>query len=366
MKILHVIDNLDMGGAQSLLLELLPVQKCMGHNIVVLELRSSSDRVLSDQLIRAGISVISLSKNRSERNLRNIIELIPYISLCDIVHVHLFPANYWTAIAKIISFSKTPIVTTEHSTTNKRRNFVLFKYIDNWIYQKYQEVIACSDKTLETFQMRFPKVNCISIPNGVNIIKYFQASPYSNQDFLHVENNAFITTMVARFNHPKRQDTLVKAIALLPQRFHAVFVGGAPSDEGLQKIKKLSIEFGVFNRVHFLYIRSDVPRILKSSNAIVMSSEYEGLSLSSIEGMASGKPFVASDVNGLREIVQGAGELFSCGDETALAEILSRLDSDSSYYNRVVDRCLKRALQYDIQEVARRYVAEYEKYTRSK
>lgn len=41
-----------------------------------------------------------------------------------------------------------------------------------------------------------------------------------------------------------------------------------------------------------------------------MSSHFEGLSLSSIEGMAVGKPFVASDVDGLHEITENAGILF--------------------------------------------------------
>ena len=39
MKILHIIDNLSMGGAQSLLVELLPIQKEIGNEVTVLELR---------------------------------------------------------------------------------------------------------------------------------------------------------------------------------------------------------------------------------------------------------------------------------------------------------------------------------------
>ena len=43
------------------------------------------------------------------------------------------------------------------------------------------------------------------------------------------------------------------------------------------------------------------PQVLKSADVVVMSSHWEGLSLSNIEGMSSGRPFVASDVDGLRE-----------------------------------------------------------------
>ena len=50
---------------------------------------------------------------------------------------------------------------------------------------------------------------------------------------------------------------------------------------------------GVDDRVLFLGIRSDVPQLLKTADVTVMSSHFEGLSLSSIEGMTVGKPFVA-------------------------------------------------------------------------
>ena len=349
-----------MGGAQSLLVELAPVQKEMGNDVLVLELQSTQDRNLVMKLNEAGVSVVSLSENRSVRNPLNIFTLIPFIKKYDVVHVHLFPANYWGALAKILSFCNTPIITTEHSTNNKRRNIAIFKYIDAFIYNRYQKVVACSDKAMETFKARYPKTRCISIPNGVNISKYIKAEPYTKQELAKIPEDSFVTTMVARFDYPKRQDTLVEAIALLPKQFHAILVGGTPDDSGLQKIQHLAREFGVNDRVHFLYLRSDVPRILKSSDVVLMSSEYEGLSLSSIEGMASGHPFIATNVNGLREVVKGAGELFECGDVNKLASLLAGLSSDREYYDRIVRSCMDRALNYDIHTVAAKYQHEYE------
>lgn len=95
-----------------------------------------------------------------------------------------------------------------------------------------------------------------------------------------------------------------------------------------------------------------------------MSSEYEGLSLSSIEGMASGRPFVASNVNGLKEVVEGAGELFEIGDIDGLSALLMKFASDDHYYKDVVKTCLKRAEEYDISVVADKYQAEYNKHLR--
>ena len=45
----------------------------------------------------------------------------PFIKKFDVLHVHLFPALYWVAFAKLLSLSKKPLVYTEHNTFNKRR-----------------------------------------------------------------------------------------------------------------------------------------------------------------------------------------------------------------------------------------------------
>ena len=362
MKILHIINHMGMGGAQSLLVELAPVQRNMGHNVLILELESTPDRNLVTKLNEAGVAVKSLSNSRSVRNPLNIFALIPYLKEYDIVHVHLFPANYWTVLAKILCGCRTPIITTEHSTNNKRRNIAVFKYIDAFIYNRYQEVVACADKVLETFKERYPKTKCVSIPNGVNISKYKDALPYTKQELANISEESFVITMVARFDYPKRQDTLVEAIALLPNKFHAVLVGGTQDDTGLQRVQQIAQNLGVCDRVHFLYLRSDVPRILKSSDAVLMSSEYEGLSLSSIEGMACGHPFIATNVNGLQEVVSGAGELFECGNSKELARLLTKLQSDPIFYNKVTQQCLLRAEEYDIRSVADKYQIEYNKF----
>lgn len=365
MHILHIIDDMSMGGAQSLLAELTPIQIQHGHCVTILELKEATDKTLINRVTNAGVNVISISKRRRVRNPLNIFSIIPYLKQYDIVHVHLFPANYWTALAKIVSFSKTPIITTEHSTNNKRRNIPIFKYIDAFIYNRYQKVVACADKALETFKARYPNTKCTSIPNGVDISKYKNAQPYTKQELADIAEDSFVTTMVARFDYPKRQDILVEAISLLPDKYHAIFVGGTSEDLGLQKTQKLSRDLGVSDRVHFLYLRSDVPKILKTSDVILMSSEYEGLSLSSIEGMASGHPFVATDVNGLREVVSGAGVLVPCGDAKALAEVLHKLSSDSTYNSSITAKCLKRAEEYDITNVYTKYMDTYNQLTQN-
>ena len=166
----------------------------------------------------------------------------------------------------------------------------------------------------------------------------------------------FVTVMVAGFREAKDQDTVIRAIALLPDEYELWLVG-----DGVRRpeIESEIVKQNVTKRVKLLGIRSDVPQILKSADVIVMSSHWEGLSLSNIEGMSSGKPFVASEVNGLKEVTAGYGILFPHGDAEALADVIKKLHDDSEYYHQVAERCYQRALQYDIRKMVDAYEQLY-------
>lgn len=361
MRILHVIDNLSMGGGQNLLIGLAGIQHEIGNEVTVLALVPCADQLVKNKIEAEGVIVKVLPSTMGLYNPLQIFLLMPWLKNYDVVHVHLFPALYWVGFAKKLSGSRTPIVYTEHSTKNRRRENLVLRRVDAVVYKYcYNKVIACAGKALETYRKVYPNVkNVCAINNGVDTAKYWAAEPYTKQELLGISEDCFVVTMVARFMFMKRQDTIVEAIRKLPVRFHACFVGGEPKDNGLLIVKALAEELGVSDRVHFLYLRPDVPKILKTSDVVVMSSEYEGLSLSSIEGMAAGKPFLATNVNGLREIVRGAGELFGLCNSDELARILLRLDADNGYYETVASRCRKRASEYDIHRMVSQYMEVY-------
>lgn len=353
-----------MGGGQNLLIGLTSIQQKEGNEVTVLALEPCEDKLVQNKIEAAGVRVHILTEKISLHNPLQVFLLIPWLKKCDIAHVHLFPALYWTGFAKFLSFSKTPIVYTEHSTKNRRRNNPILRKVDSFVYKHcYNKIIACADKALETFHEVYKNVkHTCAINNGVDTTLYWKAEPYTKQELLGIPENSFVITMVARFMFMKRQDTIVKAIKKLPKDCHACFVGSEPTDEGLLKVKELADELNVSDRVHFLYLRPDVPRILKTSDVIVMSSEYEGLSLSSIEGMAAGKPFIATDVNGLREIVTGVGELFELYNYEELAQILLHLKTDKNYYDEIANRCQKHSLKFDIYQMTNQYMEVYNQF----
>lgn len=361
MNILHVIDTLSMGGAENVLVGLAAEQKRLGHKVTVMPLVCSEQTPVRSKIENVGVCVHPFMEKGSVYNPYLIIKIAGAIRQFDIIHVHLFPALYWTAFASFLSFSNVPMVYTEHSTNNKRRHNSLLHFIDRWVYKHgYKKIIACSEKVLDTYIEAFPDIKHVCyINNGIDTKIYMNAEPYTKSELLGIAENCFVVTMVARFMSMKRQDTIVEAMEKLPEYVHVVFVGGNKKDEGLIRVKKLAEEKGIENRVHFLYIRTDVPQILKTSDAVVMASDYEGLSLSSIEGMAAGKPFIATNVNGLKEVVGGAGLLYENNNSDELAAYINMLSTDKEFYQQTADNCKHRALEYDIKSMVNSYTQVY-------
>ena len=352
MKILQVITSLRIGGAEKLITEIAPLLRMKGHEVDILAIDGEESYFL-DTLRGNGFKVITLGYKCNPYHPIFIFKIIGIIKNYDVVHTHLTSAQLFVAIGSL--FSKKPaLFTTEHNTTNRRRDSKLYRLFDKWMYSRYQKVICISDKTYENLHRYLPGMNnlCI-IYNGVNIHRFREANALRERS----NTGKTIVTMVAAFRPQKDQKTLIKAMQLLPKgRFELWIVGDGELHDQIHSYVE---ELGMSDSVVFWGNRPDVPEILHASDIIVLSSHYEGLSLSSIEGMSVGKPFIATDVDGLHEIVVNAGILVPHLDEKTLADEILKLSSDSSYYNYIADRCWQKAKTYDIVKMVDEYESLY-------
>lgn len=357
MKILQIINSLATGGAEKLLLESIPIYAEQGIDIHLLLLNGSSQPFLEELETKNCCTIHSLGTG-SVYNPLHIVKIIPFLKQFDIVHVHIFPSLYWAGFAKLLSFSKVKMVYTEHSTSNKRRENFILKRVDKLIYSQCNKIVAITPQVLHNLQshLRFKDKNRFEIiGNGLNLTKIKEAIPYAKSDFFEDENTK-IVIQVARFFEPKDHKTLIRALTHLPENIKLLLVGdGNLKTESETLVNDLQLQ----KRVHFLGVRTDVLALLKTADIIVLSSKHEGLSLSCIEGMASGKPFVASNVPGLKDAVENAGILFPLGDEKALAKTISKLLSDDNYYNQTVADCQQKADEFDIYKMVDSYLNSY-------
>lgn len=357
MKILHVINSLIMEGAERLLTDMASALKDYNHQVDVLVLKDI-DSFFKEQLVANNIKIYSLTKNGNIYNPLLLFKVISYLRKYDLVHVHLFPVQYWVAFARFISFSKVKMITTEQNTFNRRRDKWWFKRIDKFVYLQYNHIVCCSDKAYELLTRYIGRYkNIHTIYNGVKVSKIAECSPCPKTKLLGIAEDTALLVMAAGFRPQKDQDTVIRALTRLPENCHLALVG-----EGTRRAicESLAQELGVEDRVHFMGIRSDIEKILKTADIVILSSYYEGLSLSSIEGMAAGKPFIGSAVNGLVEIVEGAGLLFEVGKEQELADIIIRLMHNREFYDSVAKACYERSLLYDLAPCVDKYVQIYQ------
>lgn len=355
MKVLHVITSLLTGGAETLLVDIVTDLRRQGHEVDVV-LFDGEETPLKERLQTSGCKIICFSMKRSFYNPMYIIKLARLIRHYDIVHTHNFSPQLFTAIASI--GSKVKRVTTEHNTSNRRVAWKWYRPIDRWMYNRYQRIICISDKAEENLRLLMGnhlKTEVQTIYNGINLERFQNGKPITLSPD---EIGKKIIVMVAAFRPQKDQDTLIGAMSLLPKNKYVLWLVG--DGERRNKMEELAENNNIKDSVKFLGLRTDIPDILKTADIIVMSSHYEGLSLSSIEGMSVGKPFVASDVDGLHEITVDAGILFPEGDAKALATSIENLMSNPDYYHHVATTCMQRAQQYDIKKTILRYLQVYE------
>ena len=352
MRILHIITSLATGGAEKLMVDLLPRLRDAGNEVELLCM-DGTRTAFYQQLEATGIRIHSLGEGVRMYNPWHIVRTARLLrrGKYDIVHTHNTAPQLFAAAAKVLC--SVVLCTTEHNTSNRRRDLRWYRPIDKWMYNQYEAIICISDQA-ETNLREYigeNKLPICTIYNGIDVSRFANAQP--NAELVKAKDGRRAVVMVAGFRYQKDQDTLIRAIALLPKDGYELWLVG--DGERRSELEKLTAELQLTDRVKFLGLRNDIPNILKSADMVVMSSHFEGLSLSNLEGMASGRPFIASDVDGLREIVKGNGLLFPHGDAKALAALIERLSDDDDLACRVVEACRKKAMQYDISVMAEKY-----------
>ena len=348
MKILHIITSLRIGGAERMVSELLPRLLNRGHNVELL-LFDGTQSSLYNNIEQVGVTIHTLGKGAMQMwNPLHVFRLCKFLhrERFDIVHTHNTPCQLLTALAA--GKDAPMLVTTEHNTFNRRRNWRWYAAIDRWMYGRYDYMICVGEKVKENLMARLYKnadsLNIAVVPNGIDLKCFTDTVLHSSK-----KKDEHIIIMVAAFRKQKDQPTLLRAMQYLPDNYVLWLAGDG---EQKKECEKLADSLGINHRVSFLGDRADVPQLLTTADTVVLSSHYEGMSLSCIEGMVSGKPFIASDVEGLHDIVAGAGLLFPHEDHKRLAELIQQVCENKEYSSEVAARCRERAMQYDIENTA--------------
>ncbi len=181
-----------------------------------------------------------------------------------------------------------------------------------------------------------PPEKTIAIPNGIDLSR-FAASGGEREAGL---------VMAARFARQKDHATLIAALALLRARGVTPPVQLAGTGPLMPRMQARAARGGLQAQVRFLGHHSDMPGLLRSQRIFVLATHFEGMPLALVEAMASGCACIASDVIGVRGVIdhERTGLLVPEGDAAALAAAIERLLLDPALADRLGTRARERAL----------------------
>jgi glycosyltransferase involved in cell wall biosynthesis len=179
----------------------------------------------------------------------------------------------------------------------------------------------------------------VVIPNGIRAIQTFSKnSPEVNglraELGFQPSDHIFLTVgrLVTQKGHSFLLDAIPEVVAAFPAaRF--VFVGDGPLRPELEdRVAALRIQ----DLVRFLGIRDDIPLLLSTADGFILPSLWEGLPIALLEAMSAGLPVIATDVEGVDEVIQNGenGLLVPPADPTALAAAILHMLSDPNLCNQ--------------------------------
>ena len=244
---------------------------------------SSSIGLKTPYDIRAFFSIKRYCKNNIDTN--------------DIIHVHLFPANLYCAILKRIGYIKGELITTEHSTYNRRRNKIWGQLIDNFIYNSYDHIIAISEGVKRNLIEWIPNVT-----KKISVISNGCHMPLKNPIIRSAKKGTITILSIGSLSEQKNYaNTLYSLREINKLDFRWLIAGEGPLKDKL--IKKRD-SFNLKGKVEFLGRVDPILPLLKDADIFLMASKWEGFGLAAVEAMNASLPLVASDIPGLSEVVK--------------------------------------------------------------
>lgn len=179
---------------------------------------------------------------------------------------------------------------------------------------------------------------------------------------LNLSGEDFVILYIAELNHNKNQLQIIETIHSLGEKGRGIKVFFAGDGDYRQQLEVRAKKFGLENVIYFLGYRKDIRELLIASDCVALLSKREGLPKALLEALAAGKPILATNVRGNRDLVvqNENGYLVPVGDIKATTDALIRLKEDPKRRKYMSMMSLKLAKKYDMQIILRKMEEIYD------
>lgn len=316
MRILQVITLCELGGAQSVVVNLAN-SLCREHEVIVAAGEGDgkmfgllSPAVRQERLpsLRRALSPVHELKAIAEMR-RLYRKYKP-----DVIHLHSSKAGMLGRVA----FPKSKIVYTVHGFDSIRIAYRKYLPLEKILQRRCRAIVGVS---------KYDERNLRSegITNGVGMV-YNGINPparLGKDPFAHIEGYERKVLCIARLAPPKRADLFMSVAALLP-RYAFIWIGN-----------QYEVREEHAPNVFFMGNLPNAGAYNEYADLFVLPSNYEGLPIVIIEALACGKPVVASAVGGISELLDGTNGFAVENDARAMADKIRYILSDVDLYVRM-------------------------------
>lgn len=331
-NITHVVENLNRGGLERVVLDLVKLQQQQGYRCQVVCLFERG--ALAHELDALGIPVHACGKRKgldlaALARARGLIRA----HATEVLHTHNAVAHYLAMLASL-GLRMGKVVNTRHGMGGMRRwdrGEMLYRA---GLARTDIVTMVCEAAGNGAIERRLvPRRKLRVVPNGLRVQEFATVSPAARtrlRQMLGLSPQTHVVGTVGRLNWAKDQASLIRAF----RRVHGqlpdsalVLVGEGNLRPDLEACARSE---GVAASVHFLGDRNDVRELLQGLDVFALSSVSEGYSMALLEASATALPIVATDVGGNREIVRDGvtGCIVPPRDSESLAQAILGLLRD--------------------------------------
>jgi glycosyltransferase involved in cell wall biosynthesis len=293
VRVLHVIDSLDLGGAQTVLVNLARFHDRTKYEVSVAAMHGRG--VFAEALTAEGVQVISLSSAKFPPAYLWSLPALLHRKHYDIVHTHLFGANW---IAKPLAALCGVRVRVNHDHCNDRVRNGWRLFLDRAMNRFSSHVIAVSGSTRSDLlgRGRLTGDFVTLVANGVDAQRFHPAEAAERiraRDGLGLSQERLVVAGLGRL-HPQKNWPLFLQVAARFPEVDFVVAGTGFEEAALRRNATANVRFAGFR---------DSREVLAAADVFMLTSDYEGMPMTLLEAMACGVPAVVSAVDGCREIL---------------------------------------------------------------
>lgn len=341
MRILQIITLCELGGAQSVVVNL-SNSLCEKHEIIVAAGDGNGKmwNLLNSKIKKEHITSL-------HRALSPLDELKVIFSLKriykkyqpDIIHLH----SSKVGILGRISLPKSKIVYTVHGFDSIRIAYRKYLPIEKMLQNRCQAIIGVSRYDENNLHEEQITKNVSYIYNGINLPASIDNNPFTNIPY---EQKVLC---IARLSAQKNVALFLEVASLLPQ-YAFIWIGNQ------QPVK---------NEAQNIFFMGDIPNAgnyNEYADLFFLPSNYEGLPIVIIEALACGKPVVASAVGGIPELLDGNNGFAIQNDAQKMAEKINLILSDKKLKEKMGCAAKQMYLQkFTVDKMVDGYMSVYEK-----